>query len=114
MRKSEPNEVMYGHPKFYDIVDELTTMYVKKNHDYACGGDPLGNFNRVAKILSLYPGLKLSDPSVVALVYSLKQLDAVMWMLSNGHAPTVEGIAERLQDIAVYAILEMILSKEKP
>ena len=110
--KSKPNEVMFGHPKFYEIVDELMQLHSEKNHDYAAGGDPLGNFHRVAKILEMYPGLKPSDPTVVALIYALKQLDAALWILSNGHEAKVEGIKDRLRDVAVYSILQMILSEE--
>lgn len=101
----------HGHPRFYELVDEITDLHSRKNHDYASGGDPLGNFKRVAKIFSMYPGLDLSDPMVVALTYALKQVDASLWMLSNGHEAKVEGIKDRLQDVAVYSIISMVLSE---
>jgi hypothetical protein len=111
--KCECDPPHHGHPKFYGILEELADLHSRKNHDYASGGNPLGNFYRVANILSHYPGLKLSDPLVVALVYELKQLDAALWMLSNGHEAQVEGISERLKDVAVYSIIEMVIDWEK-
>jgi len=110
---AESEENKYGHPRFYEIIDGLKSLHSEKNHDYAAGGDPLGNFRRVSQILALYPNLKLSNPTIVALVYALKQLDAALWMLSNGHSAKVEGIAGRLKDVAVYSILQMILNEEE-
>jgi hypothetical protein len=108
---SIPSE-RYGHPKFYELCKEEMDLHSRKNHDYAKGGNPLGNFQRVAKILSLYPGLKTSDPSIVAIVYMLKQLDASLWMLSNGHQAKVEGHKERWQDVSVYSKIISILIDE--
>jgi len=93
----------HGHQRFIPISLEEMELHSKKNHDYAAGGNPLGNFERVSFILSLYPDLSLGDPSVVAMVYLMKQLDAVLWMKSNGYVAKVEGIDGRLADISVYA-----------
>lgn len=109
----EPEEKHHGHPRFYKIIDELRDLHDRKNHDYAAGGNPLGNFLRVSEILSLYPGLRLDDPTVVALTYAMKQIDAVLWILSNGHGSVVEGTQDRLQDVSVYSIIAMILEGEK-
>ena len=102
----------YGHPKFYELCKEEMELHSRKNHDYAKGGDPLGNFIRVARILALYPNLKLSDPAVVAIVYLMKQFDATLWMLSNGHEAKVEGHKERWQDISVYSKIISILIED--
>lgn len=107
LRKQFP----YGHPDFTQItVDELA-LHSAKNHDYARGGDPLGNFNRVATILALYPNLKLGTPIVVALVYMLKQLDAALWMLSQGFEGDVENIDTRLTDVHVYAKIARLIHR---
>lgn len=105
----------YGHPAFVGkVVDELA-LHSNKNHDYAAGGDPLGNFKRVATILSLYPDLDNSNPAVVPLLFSLKQLDAVLWGLNQGIVHKVEGPVGRLQDISVYAkITQIILEEQDP
>ena len=88
---------------FKDLTQDELDLYEAKNHDYAGGGDPFGNFNRVAAIFALYPNLKLSDPRVVNLCYMMKQLDSAMWMLNEGYDGTVENIDTRLRDVHVYA-----------
>jgi len=109
--KMEPTN-RHGHPDFYRLCEEEMDLHSRKNHDYAAGGNPLGNFNRVSAILAMYPGLKLSDPAVVAITYMMKQLDASLWMLSNGHVAQVEGQKERWQDISVYSKIISILISE--
>lgn len=108
-----PDMKHHGHPRFYEILDDLTKLHSEKNHDYAAGGKATGNFDRVAKILSQYPKLDLSSPTVVSLVYLLKQLDATLWMLSNKHTAKVEGVIGRLQDVMCYSGLSMILYEEE-
>ncbi len=102
----------FGHPDFYKILDELANLHSEKNHDYAVGGSPLGNFQRRADLYARYPGLDLSNPTVVAIVDAMKQLDAALWFLSNGHEAKVEGIESRLRDVAVYSVLAIILNRE--
>ena len=87
-----------GHPSFIPLTLEEIDLHARKNRDYAKGGDPLGNFKRVANILSNYPGLDLSNPAVVAIVYALKQLDAALWMIANKYEGNVEGVDERLRE----------------
>lgn len=84
-------------------------LYSDKNHDYAGDDNPFGNFERVAKILSLYPGLDLTDRVVVALVYMLKQLDAVLRIKADKVATRVESLDSRLADIAVYSKIIRIM-----
>ena len=101
--------------RFSDLSQQEVTLYETKNHDYAHGGDPHGNFKRVANILAQYPKLDLSNPVAVALIGMLKQLDATFWILSQGHSTKVEGIPERLQDVSIYAkIARMIYEESHP
>ena len=106
-------EYPHGHKRYIPILLEHAKLHSDKNHDYASGGDPLGNFKRVAAILALYPGLDPSHPVVVALTYALKQVDAVLWSLAKNIKAKVEGRGKRLDDIAVYAVLARILDEEK-
>jgi len=106
-------EERHGHPEFYRLIDEIAKLHSDKNHDYATGGDPLGNFKRVAKFFEMYPDLDLFDPTVVAIVYAMKQLDAVLWFKSNKHQAKVEGIEPRLIDDAVYKLISVVLEREK-
>lgn len=103
----------YGHKMFFELTKEEDELHSRKNHDYAAGGRPLGNFERVAAICALYPNLNLGDKEVVALVYMLKQLDAVLWNLSNKHDLKVEGRPQRYMDISVYAKLANIICQEE-
>jgi len=98
----------YGHERFIELCIEEMALHSKKNYDYAHGGNPLGNFTRVANILSNYPGLKLT-PAVIALIYMFKQLDSTLWQLSQGYEGEVEGMDKRLEDVHVYAKLARIL-----
>ena len=102
----------HGHPYFTEMTLDELALHSDKNHDYARGGDPLGNFTRVATIMAQYPGLKLSNPAVIAAVYMLKQLDACLWMLSQGFEGDVENTDTRLTDVHVYAkIMRLILRR---
>jgi hypothetical protein len=103
----------YGHPSFVDITLDELALHNKKNHDYARGGKPLGNFERVASILNLYPNFPINKPIGVSIVYMLKQLDAAMWMLSQGFEGDVEGINDRLGDVHVYAKIDRCMLKDK-
>ena len=113
MKKKRPEKKRHGHPRFYEIQEELAKLHSDKNYDYAAGGDPLGNFERRAAIYAMYPGLDLSDPAVVALLDATKQMEAVLWMYSNGHKAKVEGKRSRMKDVAVLSVIDMILEEEK-
>jgi hypothetical protein len=106
-------EFPHGHPSFLPITVREIELHSAKNHDYAKGGSPLGNFERVSAILALYPKLQLSDMRVVALVYALKQLDAVLWGLNSDIQHKVEGLNSRLQDISVYSKIVMCMNEDR-
>jgi hypothetical protein len=105
-----------GKPDYIlQLIDKIRNLYLDKNHDYAGKGSPYGNFERVAAILKLYPGFPYDSPAGVAMVYSLKQVDAVLHGLSEHTIFKVEGLTPRLLDIAVYALLEAgILGPNQP
>ena len=109
LKKLFPN----GDPGFIPMFVDLMQLHSDKNFEYAHGGDALGNFNRVAAILAQYPNLKLADPSVVCLVYMLKQLDAVLWQMNSGYEGKIEGIVRRLEDIVVYSGIDILLQERK-
>lgn len=102
----------HGHPDFLPTTLKEMQLHSDKNHDYAAGGSPMGNFERVAKVFALYPHLRLSDPRVVALAYAMKQLDATLWLLNSGHTAKVEGIDERMGDVSVYSKIVMCLNRD--
>lgn len=106
LRDRYPN----GHPKFVALCLEEMKLHSEKNADYAKGGDPLGNFNRVSAAWKQWGVDK--PPHVVAFEYLMKQLDAVGNMLGQEYEGQVEGVKGRLQDISVYAKLVQILYAE--
>ncbi len=107
-------DLFRGDLDFLDLTQAELQLYSDKNEDYAGGGtDPNGNFNRVAAILALYPGLSLGDPRVIALTYALKQVDQVAFSLSRGHEGKIEGLDERCADVHVYFKIMRILHKRR-
>jgi hypothetical protein len=103
-------EVNQGHPRFYELLAEMGELHSIKNKDYTLGGDPMGNFNRVSDMLTAW-GINCS-PYAVAFLYMIKQLDAVGNMIGQGYEGEVEGIKDRLMDIAIYSLLAIILYDE--
>lgn len=103
----------HGHPEFLPMLVEKMRLHSDKNHDYAAGGRPLGNFERVANIFAQYPGLRLNDPVVVMLTYAMKQIDATLWGISAGIEQKIEGPVERLGDVLVYAGIAICALKDR-
>lgn len=94
-----------GHPDVYRNFRRLAQLHSDKNTDYAAGGPPLGNFERVAHWIEVYKLWQLARdrPQLfVALLYSLKQIDAVFDMLGKGRKAKVEDIPKKMDDVIVY------------
>ena len=101
----------HGHPDYLTLtVDELE-LHSMKNRDYARVGDPLGNFHRVSASMTAL-GFPIS-PTMVALLYAHKQLDAAIQMIVHGYEGEVEGVDKRLRDAHVYPKIARILYKEE-
>ena len=95
---------------YEELTQKELALYQTKNKDYTGNkGDPFGNFKRVSSILALYPKLNLANPQVVAMVYLMKQLDSVLWMMSERYEGEVENIDTRLTDVHVYAKIARLL-----
>lgn len=104
----------HGHPDFIPMTIEEIELHSKKNYDYAAGGKPTGNFDRVGKIVEMYPNIKWWRPQNVAIFYSLKQLDAYLWLENGDREGGVENKSTRLGDISVYSkIARMIINNSK-
>ena len=103
-----------GHPRFYEILEQMALLHSRKNSDYATEEEPLANFKRVAEMCKKYKFLTEGYESVkVALIYSMKQIDAAYKLLGLGQKGEVEGFKDRMMDVAVYSILAMILYGEE-
>lgn len=103
----------YGHPRVYEILDELADLHSRKNRDYASEDNPLGNFLRVAEWCKKYNLITPEFEALkVAIIYALKQIDASLKLLGSGEKGLVEGIPERFRDVAVYMIIGEVLYEE--
>lgn len=100
-----------GHPMFYELLKKIGELHSAKNKDYTQGGNPLGNFSRVADTISSYG--RATTPAQVSFTYMMKQVDAAGRMLFQGYEGKTEGLKERLMDVAVYALLTIINKKEE-
>jgi len=99
-----------------EILEELAALYSRKNTDYAHGGEQgeFGAFKRVANFMRQYPGMDWTTPNAVALMYSLKQLDAALMLMSQGRESiTGEPVSARLRDVAVYNVIGVALAEEE-
>ena len=103
----------HGHKDYLKLTEDELKLHSEKNHDYARGGDPLGNFKRVAAIKQLYPGLDWTTATATAIDFMLKQFDAALWQLAQHFEGEVEGFDARLQDAHIYLKIARILHGEE-
>lgn len=116
--EGKPREIPIpaGDPRFHAILKNMRDLHDRKNSDYAKGGKQgaLGNFHRVSSILCLYPGFDATTPFGVAIVYMLKQFDAMMILKATKNTSiTGEPPSARLLDQAVYTVIQMVLDQEE-
>jgi len=103
----------HGHPQYVELTLMELELHDVKNHDFAFGGIPTGNFDRVSAIKKLYPGFDWDSSFGTCIDYFLKQFDSMMWMRCRGIVAKVESIPKRLMDMIVYSKIAIcILSNE--
>jgi len=113
MKKIEIELKGCGHPKIYELLQEIGELHDRKNTDYATSEDPLSNFHRVAEWGKKYNLITEGNESTkVAVLYMLKQLDAVCKMLGADQKGTAESRRDKFRDIAVYSLIALILDEE--
>jgi len=102
----------YGHPEFYRILDELKELHSLKNQDYGSLSDPMRNFRTAGRLIEplLRPGVYV--PLATALCLVAKQIDAVYDMVASNKHGAAESLEDKLKDIAVYAVLALVLVRE--
>ena len=102
-----------GHPRFYEIIEELAELHSAKNSTYASQENPLGNFIRSAKLSEKIYNPKIKNkPLAQALVLMAKQIDAVYDIVGEGKENLVESLEDKFRDIAVYSILCIVLMED--
>ena len=93
-----------GHPDFYQILEELADLHARKNQDYS-GDDPLLNFK-----MCEHAGIPAWKGVVVRLT---DKMSRILTFAKKGTLEVKdEAITDTLQDMAVYAILALILYRE--
>lgn len=94
----------HGDPRFYALLEEIAALHSKKNHDYAKSDEPLSNFNR-CKALGVEPWrgvlVRMSD--------KWSRLE----QLAGGKSPKNESMRDTLIDLAIYALIDVLLIDEK-
>ncbi len=96
-------DARHGDPRFYELLEEIATLHSRKNHDYAKDGEPLSNFNRSRAF-----GV---DPWRGVLVRMSDKWSRIE-ELSKGKVAKNESLRDSLIDLAVYALLDIILLEE--
>ena len=94
-----------GHPRFYTLLDELALRHDARNAEYATMEHPLQNFEDGARLLG-------TRPAVYALSLVTKQMLALMEGARKGSLGTERDL-DHLIDVAVYALLTLILLEEE-
>ena len=96
----------FGHPLFYELLDELKEIHSRKNHDYAGEGDPLKNFRMSENMgIPAWKGclIRISDKFSRLCSFAKKEKYEVK----------DESIEDTLMDLAIYSIIDIILYRER-
>lgn len=91
--------------KFNQMLDELKDLHERKNNNYSSDNDPLANL-RMCKQMGVSP--------VVGVVLRLGDKYSRLCELSKGKKDLVgESMKDTFRDMAVYALLAMMLLDEE-
>lgn len=93
----------HGDPRFYLLLEEIAALHSRKNHDYAKTDEPLSNFHRSASL-----GV---DPWRGVLVRMSDKWSRIE-QLANGKSPKNESMRDSLIDLAVYALIDILLLED--
>ena len=103
-RKKRPTRstttVQHGDPRFYQLLEEIAELHSRKNHDYAKTNEPLSNFTRSRAI-----GVEPWRGVLVRMSDKWSRIE----QLSSGKVAKNESLRDSLIDLAVYALLDVLL-----
>ncbi len=94
----------HGDPRFYALLDEIAALHSRKNHDYAPSEEPLANF-RMAE--------KLGVPAWKGVLVRMSDKWSRILQLAQGKNPKNESLRDSLVDLAVYALIDVLLIEEQ-
>ena len=102
-----------GHPRFYEIIEELAKLHSEKNRQYASKDKPLDNFNRGAILADKLFNHSIKNKNLADLLILMgKQVVAVYDMVGDSKENCIDSLEDKLRDICIYSILAIILNKE--
>lgn len=88
-----------GHPRYYQILDEMRSIYEQKAHDYS-GDEPFSDLKEVAEL-----GVEPWVGVIIRMVHKFGRIKQAC----KGKLMVNETINDTLLDIANYAIIAIIL-----
>jgi len=97
-----------GHPRFYELLREIGELHDRKNSDYSSRQDPLSNFRECQGFVDPWIGclIRLTDK------YSRIKRLAEKVVKGEEVGVKSESIKDTLMDLAVYALIDIILFEE--
>lgn len=93
----------YGHPKFYNLLNEIAELHSRKSFDYTPADDPLANFHRSSAL-----GVEPWRGALVRMGDKFGRLE----QLGGGKQAKNESLRDTLIDLAVYSLLTIVLLEE--
>lgn len=107
----------HGHPRFYKLLDEISDLHSRKNHDYAGKQDPLANLKACERIKISCPKCKHTFPMpawIGCIVRMIDKWSRILNFVEQGELKVKrESLKDALQDNAVYSLLDIILFDEQ-
>lgn len=94
---------MSGDPRFHALLSELGVLHDKKQEDYGVDHDPFANVRSAAEF-----GV---DPWIGAMVRLNDKVTRLKQYARRGTLAN-EGVEDSLMDIAVYALIALVLHRE--
>ena len=98
---------MRGHPRFHELVKQMSELHSKKNHDYAGEEKPLNNLREVE-------GMGIPAWVGVGVRISDKYTRMKNFIKNRKFEFKEESFKDTMMDMAVYAVLCIILFQESP
>lgn len=101
----EPESVRPGTDQFLAVLDEIRALHLRKTLDYGCDEDALSNIRSSADVINVAPWagciLRISD-----------KMHRLRAFFRRGRVE-FDGITDTLLDIACYAIIALVLYRER-
>jgi hypothetical protein len=93
----------HGDPRFYALLEEIAALHSRKNHDYAKNDEPLSNFHRSTAL-----GVEPWRGVLVRMSDKWSRIE----QLSGGKVAQNESLRDSLIDLAVYALIDVLLLED--